>query len=129
MVQYVSTPFFMFNSRFDLWQLQNIEQVPCMQDKVHDCNDSERAAITQYGTDFLSQFAIMPTLKGNGAFITSCICHGCPWSDVTLSNHVSLTLYVLPLYVKVCWAKAWLTRTYMYIDCDASLWSVVFWRR
>lgn len=37
-----------------------------------------------YGSDFLE--ALKPVIDSapkNGAFITSCVCHGCPWSTVT----------------------------------------------
>lgn len=44
----------------------------------------------QYGADFLTQFAPVRTSNQgrNGAFITSCICHGCPFSldSMRLSN-------------------------------------------
>ena len=37
----------------------------------------------QYGKDFLEQFTAVRAHPKNGAFITSCICHGCPWADAT----------------------------------------------
>lgn len=49
-----------------------------------ECNPKEQAAIVQYGSDFLE--ALQPVIASapkNGAFITSCICHGCPWSTIT----------------------------------------------
>ena len=85
MVTYVETPLFMFNSKFDAWQMDNDLQVPCKAgDAGHvTCNSTESAAIVQYGADFLT--ALQPVIASqarNGAFITSCICHGCPWSTV-----------------------------------------------
>jgi hypothetical protein len=51
MVKYVETPFFVFNSRFDAWQMDNDLQVPCHAgDPTHThCNTTEQAAIIQYG--------------------------------------------------------------------------------
>ena len=43
----------------------------------------------RYGKDFLADFAPVSQGAGqdkNGAFITSCICHGCPWNDSTLKE-------------------------------------------
>jgi hypothetical protein len=86
MVQFVQTSFFVFNSRFDAWQLDNDLQVPCAAGHAGhtSCNATEEAAIVQYGSDFLD--ALQPVVDSapkNGAFITSCVCHGCPWSSVT----------------------------------------------
>ena len=39
-----------------------------------------QAAVMSYGSDFLE--ALQPVIDSapkNGAFITSCVCHGCPW--------------------------------------------------
>jgi hypothetical protein len=52
------------------------------------CNSQEQSDIIQYGSDFVNQFQAVVAMKGNGAFITSCICHGCPWSNLTLSDKV-----------------------------------------
>ena len=46
---FIKTPFFMFNSRFDAWQLANINQAGWT-------TPSERAAVLQYGGDFLSEW-------------------------------------------------------------------------
>ena len=37
----------------------------------------------------------MRTERGqqNGAFITSCVCHGCPWAGLALSNRTSFAHY------------------------------------
>ena len=41
----------------------------------------------QYGQDFLSQLEpVYADGAKNGGFITSCICHGCPWSDLILNG-------------------------------------------
>jgi len=74
----VRTPFFVFNSKFDAWQLGNE-----LQTKWTD--DAERAAVVQYGADFDAQFApVAAEAHGNGAMITTCICHGCPWGTLTV---------------------------------------------
>ena len=44
---------------------------------------AEQAGVLQYGLDFMAQLKAVQADEKNGAFITSCICHGCPWSDPT----------------------------------------------
>ena len=72
----IDTPFFVFNSKYDHWQLQNEFQSVWTTKK-------EQEGVLQYGRDFLIDFAPVQKKKKNGAFITSCICHGCPWNDPT----------------------------------------------
>lgn len=86
--QFVETPYFMYNSKFDAWQMQNILQSSCGASKTVKCNATQQADVLQYGEDFLAAFApVPPSHRGqNGAFITSCICHGCPWSDLVLEG-------------------------------------------
>ena len=76
--------------------MDNDLQVPCHagEPKHPKCNTKEQAAIVQYGADFLD--ALQPVIASapkNGAFITSCLCHGCPWSTVTTSTADNLTSY------------------------------------
>ena len=66
--------------------MDNDLHIPCRagEPKHPKCNTNEQAAIVQYGEDFLD--ALKPVIESapkNGAFITSCLCHGCPWSTVT----------------------------------------------
>jgi hypothetical protein len=76
----IQTPFFVFNSKYDAWQLENeLKTTWSSTDK------QELDAVLQYGKDFLRDFQPVQTAKKNGAFITSCICHGCPW-DVEANN-------------------------------------------
>ncbi len=79
----IQTPFFVFNSKFDAWQLANELQTGWK-------NTNEQAAVKQYGLDFLKDFTPVTSHTKNGAFITSCICHGCPWNAQTLNfNNLS----------------------------------------
>ena len=74
----IQTPFFVFNSKFDAWQLGNELQTNWV-------DDAERAAVVQYGKDFDAQFApVIAEDHGHGAVITTCICHGCPWNTLTV---------------------------------------------
>jgi hypothetical protein len=50
---------------------------------------AEHAAVLQYGEDFLAQFEPVTTKGVNGAMITSCICHGCPWATLELEGKTS----------------------------------------
>ena len=66
--------------------MDNDLQVPChLGDPKHPkCTAAEQRAVLQYGSDFLE--ALKPAVASapkNGAFITSCICHGCPWDVLT----------------------------------------------
>ena len=36
---------------------------------------------------------MVPQRARNGAFITSCICHGCPWEQLALENRTSYEHY------------------------------------
>ena len=99
MSRFIETPLFMFNSKVDAWQMLNDLQLPCIagdqpQTKGNvTCDAREQAALVQYGDDFLSAFAPVQAKAQNGAFITSCICHGCPWPDLALENRTSYELY------------------------------------
>ena len=139
---FVTTPFFMMNSKFDFWQLCCILDVGCLCPRnvsqtmsnqcapgpstcwsnpaPHNhstrstssgssgssdssgielgaasppivgvnCNTTQRAAVRDYGTSFLSALApvVAASDTRNGAFITSCICHACDWSKLTLNG-------------------------------------------
>jgi len=80
MQQVVETPFFVFNSRFDFWQINNILQLRKWNTTV------EMDAIVQYGADFLKEFQPMLSEEKNGAAITTCICHGCEWDQLMIGN-------------------------------------------
>jgi hypothetical protein len=87
MAGFIKTPFFMFNSRFDAWQLANINQAGWS-------TPAEKAAVVQYGTDFLHQWsAVVPVNGRNGAMITTCICHACNWTSFELEGKNSLAHY------------------------------------
>ena len=58
----------------------------------------------QYGKDFMKQLApvYLPASDGdgesggkgkNGGMITSCICHGCPWSDLVVEGKTTFEHY------------------------------------
>merc|ERR1719267_70213 len=68
----IDTPFFVFNSKYDAWQLGNEFQSKWT-------TKAEQDGVIHYGTDFMRQFEPVTKATKNGAFITSCICHGCPW--------------------------------------------------
>jgi hypothetical protein len=40
----------------------------------------------QYGTSFLSALAPVLAEPRNGVFISSCICHSCDWTKLTIDN-------------------------------------------
>jgi len=86
MARFVQTPFFLFNSKVDAWQMDNDLQIPCRAgDANHTtCDAKEQAAIVQYGGDFVDALApVIGSAPKNGAFVTSCICHSCSWHTLT----------------------------------------------
>lgn len=82
----VQAPLFVFNSRFDSWQLANELQ-------TNWDTPAKQQAVIQYGADFLQQFAPLQAIPKNGAMITSCICHGCPWQQLELEGKTSYQHY------------------------------------
>ena len=84
----MKTPFFMFNSKYDAWQLGNEFQ-------SNWATPAEQKGVLQYGVDFMAQLA--PAYIGgetqNGGMITSCICHGCPWPALELEGKSSFQHY------------------------------------
>ena len=77
---------FVFNSKYDAWQLANEFQSGW-------ATAAEQAGVLQYGKDFLKQFQAVTADPKNGAFITSCICHGCPWPEATALNIDDKSVY------------------------------------
>jgi len=94
MVDVVKAPLYIFNSKYDEWQLAEILQTNWE-------TAPEQAAVRQYGVDFLSQLTALRANAKNGGFITSCICHACQWADLTPSTGSNVTSY--DYYVK--WAN------------------------
>ena len=90
-VEFVETPLFFFNSKFDSFQLANILGANDFS------NETQRESSSQYGEDFLRQIgpALADEKKNNGCFITSCICHGCPWGALELSGLSAYQHYAL----------------------------------
>jgi len=86
-IEFVKTPVFAFNSKFDSFQLENILQAYNFTD------DNDREADLQYGVDFVEQLQPLMDDSKNGAFITSCICHGCPWEALQIDGKNSFAHY------------------------------------
>eukprot|EP00286_Rhodomonas_abbreviata_P025589 CAMPEP_0181304678 /NCGR_PEP_ID=MMETSP1101-20121128/9288_1 /TAXON_ID=46948 /ORGANISM="Rhodomonas abbreviata, Strain Caron Lab Isolate" /LENGTH=597 /DNA_ID=CAMNT_0023410471 /DNA_START=141 /DNA_END=1930 /DNA_ORIENTATION=+ len=81
--QFITPRWFAINSRFDMFQLQVIAQVPCIAETDQlggevSCVSAEQNAIVEYGKDFLQviQTVLSDDLTTNGAFISACINHG-----------------------------------------------------
>jgi hypothetical protein len=87
MLQFIKTPFFVFNSRFDAWQLSNILQISNWK------TTAEQDAVVEYGASFLTQFAPVRAASKNGAFISTCICHACPFPTLVLDGKTSFQHY------------------------------------
>lgn len=91
----MDTPFFMFNSKYDAWQLGNIFQ------SGWDTTE-EQTGVLLYGLSFMRQLG--PVYLGgeskHGGMITSCICHGCPWDDLLLDGKNSFQHYADWFYGK-----------------------------
>jgi hypothetical protein len=95
MQRFVKTPFFIFNSKYDTWQLTNTLQIKWLDGEGED-------AVLEYGEDFMKQLEPVFVESANGAFITSCMCHGCPWFDssLELKNGTPMQLYADWLFGK-----------------------------
>lgn len=92
----MKTPLFAFNSKFDAWQSSRILQLPCYagypgNHTARPCTAAEQAAEEAYGTDFLRQLGAVEASPQNGAFITTCLCHRCPWFSLRTSDSDPLT--------------------------------------
>jgi hypothetical protein len=95
--------FFLFNSKYDVWQLDNVLGAPhsaialsrrknasvSIHGREYTAEDVTRAA-AKYGDDFMRQLRPVTNSKQNGGFITSCICHECHWQGVSSSTAVDL---------------------------------------
>ena len=91
----IQTPFFMFNSKYDAWQLGNEFQSQWT-------TPAEQQGVLAYGEDFMAQLAPV-YLAGetkHGGMITSCICHGCPWESLVLDGKTSYEWYADWFYGK-----------------------------
>jgi hypothetical protein len=85
MADVIETPLFMFNSKFDAWQLANEFQSSWP-------DTPSQNGVLQYGADFMTELTaagIGSAGSKHGGMITSCICHGCPWSDLVLDGKTS----------------------------------------
>ena len=79
----IEHPFYVFNSKFDSWQLNRELQI------YNWTTDAAQAfSVIAYGMDFLDQFrSVLEQENGNGGFVTSCICHGgCNWHNRALDD-------------------------------------------
>ena len=80
--QFVETPWFALQSRFDTWQLGNIAQLPCASDPLK-CNETMWRDMQAYGQSFMMQFAPFQTPSSkNGAFLDACLVHGSTSSEI-----------------------------------------------
>ena len=84
--------------RFDAWQIGNILQISQWNTKP------EQDAIVEYGASFLTQFAAAAAAATvsqtrtaaagrNGAFISTCICHACPFHKLELGGKTAFQHY------------------------------------
>lgn len=76
----------MFNSRFDAFQLGNIlDDFPG--EPQNWTSAAGRRGVLSYGDAFVAQLrpAVLRSTS-NGVFITTCICHGCPWPNLRLDG-------------------------------------------
>ena len=90
---FIETPFYVLNSKYDQWQMDNILQVECIREKKS-CSAAEKKAILAYGESFLSDFEPVMQNHKNGAMITSCICHGCNWKNISLNGKDTFSHYI-----------------------------------
>lgn len=79
--------------RFDAWQIGNILQLATWKTKA------QQNAILEYGSNFLTQFTAAVHAAGaarereHGAFISTCICHACPFPTLQLNGKTAFEHY------------------------------------
>ena len=98
----IETPFFMFNSKYDAWQLGNEFQSAWT-------TKDEQDGVLQYGIDFMEQLAPVYATGAetkHGGMITSCICHGCPWATLELDGKLTYQHYADWFYGKTTGAAS-----------------------
>ena len=106
MQEFIETPFFMFNSRFDEWQLLNELQTGTSRQHMAD-EPAVQNAVIGYGATFLDEVAPVGGVGSkNGGFITTCICHSCPWNILALENKTSFEHFADWFYGKTSGAGA-----------------------
>ncbi len=96
--QFVGTPWFALQSRFDTWQLGNIAMLPCTS-KPLTCTPTEWAQMQAYGPSFMTQFAPYEQVSGspNGAFLDACLIHGSTSSTIDGLTNYQASQVVLQL--------------------------------
>lgn len=76
---YLRSPFFVIESQYDLWSIENILQLKCAGSKLGTltkCNQTEVKAIEDYRTALLSALNDFNVIKEYGIWAPSCIQHG-----------------------------------------------------
>ena len=91
MPRFVQAPFFVLNSKYDWWQAAFNLKLPCYLGsgpRGAGCTAPEQAALGKFGRSLMhtAEAVVMTAGSRNGAFITSCVCHLCPWRTLVLHN-------------------------------------------
>jgi O-palmitoleoyl-L-serine hydrolase len=83
---YVESPLFIWQSKFDHFQLEAFADLSCMLAQAYfppwvenvTCNAADTAAVGAYGELFMQQFSPVLNVSGpfRGVFLTSCVLHG-----------------------------------------------------
>ena len=91
----VTTPMFLTNSRFDAFQLSTILKVWPGLSPYNFSNQKGRTAVLEYGDAFVKSLRknVLDGKPLNGAFITTCICHGCPWENLHVNGTYTWKAY------------------------------------
>lgn len=92
--QYVDTPLFVVNSKFDTWQKAAIIGVNCT--KITECTAQQQAYWAAYGTKMVQLLHSMP--PQHGAFVTNCQAHcqtgtSSDWNGRTINGTVMGTAF------------------------------------
>ena len=117
---HIKTPWFALQSRFDHWQLAEELFLGCVasqpysppyppapKDLAQTCTPPQKAAIEQYGPDFMAEFSkVMASSDRNGAFVDACIIHGSTNSSIDgLNNNAAFEQWRAATEQKVGSAK------------------------
>ena len=101
---FIRTPWWMVNSKYDSWQLGNDLQL------ANYSNAEFYDDVLAYGEDFLSAAAPIAGMARSGGFVTSCVCHSCPWDKLVDDQGVA----VYERYA--AWRSSGYTKQRLYVD-------------
>jgi hypothetical protein len=113
---YVKAPLFVWQSKFDHFQLSAFLSVDCAYEQVYNppwkpapvCSANDTAAIFAYGDYFMQQ--LQPLIDAPGPhralYLTSCVLHGMDYNYLTVGDNAAGELGTTPMVAFNLWYRA-----------------------